>query len=214
MRAPRMTLPRPTWSWLKWIAIATAFALVGVGLAVALNRGADNATTLDVERQKREAVERKLKDQETKNAVLAEQVRGLGEVPAVEPDDPPASGRVIVVPGVVGPRGASCIEEIGYPRCRGPQGGTGKAGAPGIPGTPGEPGASGEDGAAGEKGERGEKGDKGDRGEQGPQGEPGRGVQSTDCVDGQLVTTYTDGTTQPVAGSSCVTTPTTPGGTP
>lgn len=172
MRRPE--LPRPKWSWVKWITIAAAFALVGVLLAIALNQGGDNASTLREEKQKREAVERKLKDQETKNAVLAEQVRGLGEVPAVEPDDPPAAGRVIVVPGVVGPRGASCIEELGYPRCRGAVGKTGATGGTGERGADGATGAAGAPGEPGPPGKEGPAGPQGPAGPAGPAGPPGR----------------------------------------
>lgn len=217
----RLHLPVIRLVWLRWAAIAVGFILLGTLLAVALNQGAENATTLNLEREKREAVERKLKaqeaklqDQETKNAVLAEQVRGLGEVPAVEADDPPATGRVIVVPGVVGPRGASCIEELGYPRCRGKTGPTGVPGGTGQTGQDGPTGAAGPAGPPGEAGPAGPQGPVGPAGPQGPKGEPGRGIERTDCIDGQWVVTYTDGTTQPVAGSSCVVTPATPGGTP
>ena len=75
-------------------------------------------------------------------------------------------------------------------------------------------GEDGKDGAPGEQGEQGEKGDKGDPGEQGEQGEkgdkgdPGRGVESMTVNDkGQLVITYTDGTSAtldiPALGDEC-----------
>lgn len=182
---------------LRWIAIAVGFALMGVLLAVALNQGADNADSIGTERDRRERVEQKLAEQEAAAAVLAEQLRQLGQQPAVEPEDPPAPGQIIPIPGPKGDRGESCIEEIGYPRCRG------AAGDDGSSGTPGAAGQDGTDGAPGPKGDKGDTGERGPEGPAGPAGSDGRGIQSVTCEGGQFVVTYTDGTSQPVAGSSC-----------
>ena len=46
----------------------------------------------------------------------------------------------------------------------------------------------------GEKGDKGEKGEKGDTGADGKDGKDGRGIAKTELVNGELVITYTDGT--------------------
>lgn len=172
---------------LRWVAIAVGFALMGVLLAVALSQGADNASDLEHEQAQRARVEQKLLEQEAASAALAEQLRQLGEQPAVEPDDPPEPGQVVVVSGPRGERGESCIEEIGYPRCRG---------AAGDDGSSGTPGTAGEDGADGAPGPKGDKGDPGADGRDGTDGKDGRGIADQQCGDdGRWTVTYTDGTT-------------------
>lgn len=204
MSSNRIRLLRITWTAVGVLALAL---IVGVLVAwVRLDnendRLAEKVAQGDADREELR------KDFDARAAaadLLEQQVRQLGEQPVVIPEDVPNAPLVIA-----GPRGQSCIEEIGYVRCRGAQG-IGKTGKPGTPGTPGEGGAPG---APGEKGDRGEKGDKGDRGEQGQPGAPGRGVQSLACIDGQVVVTYTDGTSQPADGWSCAPVSTNPGGTP
>ena len=49
-------------------------------------------------------------------------------------------------------------------------------------------------GEKGEKGDPGEKGEKGDKGDPGENGKDGRGIAGTKLVNGELVITYTDGT--------------------
>ena len=44
------------------------------------------------------------------------------------------------------------------------------------------------------KGEKGDKGDKGDKGADGKDGKDGRGIAKTELVNGELIITYTDGT--------------------
>ena len=46
----------------------------------------------------------------------------------------------------------------------------------------------------GEKGEKGDPGEKGEKGDKGDPGENGRGIAGTELVNGELVITYTDGT--------------------
>lgn len=135
---------------------------------------------------------------ETVLAALTEQLRQLGEKPVVEPEDPPEPGQIIPIPG---PRGPSCIEEIGLQPCRGDEGRSGQPGSEGEPGEPGVPGTPGEQGPKGEKGDTGERGPEGPAG---PAGADGRGIQTVTCEGGQFVVTYTDGTSHPVAGSSCI----------
>ncbi|WP_448921665.1 leucine-rich repeat protein [Eubacterium sp.] len=58
-------------------------------------------------------------------------------------------------------------------------------------------------GSKGDKGDRGEqglKGEKGDRGEKGEKGEAGRGIAKTELVNGELIITYTDGTSENLGG--------------
>ena len=63
-----------------------------------------------------------------------------------------------------------------------------------IQGEKGEKGDPGEKGEKGEKGDPGEKGEKGDKGDPGENGKDGRGIAGTELVNGELVITYTDGT--------------------
>ena len=106
------------------------------------------------------------------------------------------------------------VGEDGKDGAPGEQGEQGEKGDKGDPGEQGEQGEKGDKGDPGEQGEQGEKGDKGDPGEQGEQGEkgdkgdPGRGVESMTVNDkGQLVITYTDGTSAtldiPALGDEC-----------
>jgi len=116
------------------------------------------------------------------NGVLAAQLENEGIEPAV-PDAEP-------VPGIPGEKG-----DQGERGERGPAGET----------VVGPPGPAGKDGASvvgpqGEKGDRGQAGEDGadstvpgPAGTDGQPGADGRGIVSQDCVDGDLVTTYTDG---------------------
>lgn len=74
---------------------------------------------------------------------------------------------------IPGAVGASCVAELGLEACRGPSGDTGNTGPEGPAGKDGAPGAD------------------------------GRGVQTITCAGGQVVVTYTDGTTQTVDGWPC-----------
>ena len=74
----------------------------------------------------------------------------------------------------------------------------GEKGDKGDQGEQGDQGDKGDKGDQGEKGIQGEKGDKGDQGEQGIQGEKGDtgvGIAKVEIVNGELIITYTDGTT-------------------
>lgn len=96
----------------------------------------------------------------------------------------------------------------------GPRGSQGVAGTPGAQGVPGETGPQGETGATGSQGVQGVPGPPGPQGEPGvagpagPQGAAGRGVTSVECVTVDPLTlstafrfTFSDGTTQDVAGA-------------
>lgn len=101
---------------------------------------------------------------------LAKQVRRLGEVPVIEPDDlPPASTASIPGPqGPIGPQGP-----------RGPKGDTGTSGADGDAGATGGAGSAGPAGADGAKGEKGDPGPQGPAGPTGPPGPPGTAQPGT-----------------------------------
>jgi hypothetical protein len=103
----------------------------------------------------------------------------------------------------IGPRGPE-----GTPGAVGSEGKTGAAGkngANGSDGANGKDGAQGATGAAGPAGPAGKDstvpGPKGDTGPAGPagasgkDGAPGRGIASTECMGGNLVINYTDGST-------------------
>lgn len=104
----------------------------------------------------------------TRAQVLEQQVRALGERPAVpvSPGGPPPQ----LIPGPVGPSGLP-----GLPGQRGERGQAGQAGQAGTDGEDGGPGADGEQGPPGEAGAQGEPGESitGPPGPAGPQGEPG-----------------------------------------
>lgn len=153
----------------------------------------ENDTLNERDRQSladREDLRNDLTAEQAAREALEQQIRGLGEKPVLDPEDVPADTDVIVVPGPrgdKGERGESCIEEIGYPRCRG------AAGDDGSSGTPGEAGQDGADGAPGPKGD---KGDPGVDGKDGTNGTDGRGIANLQCGDdGRWTVTYTDGTT-------------------
>lgn len=113
-------------------------------------------------------------------------------------DTPPLRGQ----PGEQGLQGEK--GEKGEP---GEKGETGAMGPTGLTGPMGPAGAAGPSGGQGEQGEQGEQGNDGPMGPVGPEGPigpAGRGISSTTCnADGQFVVTYTDGTSEVVAGSDC-----------
>lgn len=85
----------------------------------------ENETLDERDRQSladRESLRHDLTAEQAAREALEQQIRGLGEKPVLEPEDVPPEADVIVVPGPRGDRGKSCIEEIGYPRCRGAAG--------------------------------------------------------------------------------------------
>ena len=94
---------------------------------------------------------------------------------------------------------------------KGDKGDKGNTGAQGIQGEKGDKGDKGDTGAQGIQGEKGDKGDKGDTGAQGIQGEKGdkgadgrdgtdgRGIESAEIVNGELILHYTDGTSDKLA---------------
>lgn len=99
----------------------------------------------------------------------------------------------------------------------GAPGSSGTDGDDGARGAPGAAGADGQDGATGPTGAQGPTGDTGATGAQGPPGPAGQdgtngapgadgsdgvGIASIACIDGQLVVTLTDGTTQNVDGAT------------
>ena len=171
---------------LAWLVVlaAIAFGAWLVGTVTAL--GEENHRFEQRDRQSlqdRHELRDRLDREETALAALAEQLRQLGEDPVIEPTAPPPTGQLIPIPG---PRGESCIEEIGYPRCRGTKGNSGAPGAVGPAGAAGENGAPGATGPQGETGPAGPQGPAGPAGPQGPKGDPGTAKPGTYlCPEGQ-----------------------------
>jgi hypothetical protein len=153
-------------------------------------------------------------------SALANQVKSLGKVPVVQPEEIPTpiqgpQGRqgdpgiqgpigpqgVPGPPGPVGPRGAMglpgrtppCILLPGA--CQGAQGAAGAAGKPGAAGAKGDQGLKGDTGAQGDtgpKGDTGEAGPKGDKGDPGDPGQPGpQGEPGPTCPQGTTQQTVT-----------------------
>lgn len=113
-------------------------------------------------------------------------------------------------PGSPGPSGPA--GQNGDPGANGSPGPSGSPGANGKAGTVGAKGPSGKDGTDGLSGPAGPMGPSGPPGETGPtgppgekgnKGDPGRGISSADCVGGEWVITYDDGSTQHT-GAACV----------
>lgn len=176
-------------------AVAVLFAL-----ALAAAFGWTTAQLMDRAQADRESVadradlRRHVEAVESANAVLAEQVRALGDEPAAEVDGTDAQR--IVVP-LAGPRG--------IPGVTGPAGRNGRdSTVPGPPGAdstvPGPPGKDSEvPGPSGPAGKDGKDGK--DSTVPGPAGPAGRGISSVACLDsGDWQFTFADGTAQTVSG--------------
>lgn len=176
----------------------------------------------------RDNVRSGLKESDAEIAVLAQDVRELldrvdvicevSEDPAITPDSEICTPPVPPPEETVGEI-SDGVDFIPVPGPRGDQGPQGPAGPPGLPGPPGPEGKEGQlgfTGPAGPQGIEGVAGDPGDPGAEGPVGESGstgatgppgpagadgRGIVSLDCFNGELVVTYTDGTTQIVEGA-------------
>ena len=89
--------------------------------------------------------------------------------------------------------------EAGEKGDKGDKGDKGEQGETGAQGPQGEQGAQGDKGDKGDKGEQGEQGETGAQGPQGEQGEQGVGIEKVEYDEnGNLVITFTDGTTQTV----------------
>lgn len=123
-----------------------------------------------------------------------------------------AAAKAAGQPGPAGPAGASGASGQPGRDATGKAGAAGSAGASGRPGhdATGQPGASGAPGADSTiPGPAGQTGPAGPTGLAGADGKDGRGIASITCTDGQLVVTWTDGTTSTVAGATvCATPPT------
>ncbi len=155
----------------RWLAIAVAFAALGVLVAFWSARLSENSASIDDLRAELEAAQADAAEQAHASRVLARQIRSLGEKPVVDPADPQLMPGPSGMPGAAGPQGV-----------RGPAGLRGSDGADGVPGPPGPRGPAGPTGAAGgtrpagtdgSTGPAGSAGAKGDQGEAGADGEPG-----------------------------------------
>lgn len=173
---------RVVWALVGLLALALLVALVVA--SVRLNgQNDDLADRVDQSDAQREAIEDKLADQAAAAEALELQLRRLGEDPIVVPENVPDAPLLIE-----GPRGLSCIEEIGYARCRGDEG---------RPGDEGTEGDAGTDGVDGQPGTDGKDGVDGAPGKDGVDGKDGRGIDKTYCNDaGRWEITYSDGTTE------------------
>jgi len=177
-----------------WAAVGALLIGLLIGITTAVFKlNADNrelAERIAESRADRADLRRLLEQQaaalDDANARLIE----LGEEPVIEQPDHPSLPTILQ-----GRRGLSCVEELGYELCRGPDGKPGKDGRPGrdgVDGVDGESGIPGKDGDPGAPGKDGAKGDKGDPGEPGPAGPPGSVAPGTyGCPDGQAIKTLT-----------------------
>jgi hypothetical protein len=125
---------------------------------------------------------------------LAQQVRGLGATPVVQP--PPGAPGQQGAQGIAGQPGVT--GQVGIPGSPGTNGASGEKGDKGDPGSPGSTGPSGPPGIAGEPGANGLNGSDGDPGAAGAQGE--KGDPGASGADGQppagWTATYSDGSSE------------------
>lgn len=158
----------------RWLKILVALAVAGVlllgaGFAISWQASSDR------DGEQNDAI-RTLSGQGT---ALQDQVRSLGAVPVVTPEQLAGPAGVAGergaqgLPGVAGPQGLPGADST----VPGPQGVPGASGSPGEPGSPGVPGAPGQDSTVpGPQGPRGEPGADstvpGPQGQQGPVGPP------------------------------------------
>lgn len=189
---------------ITWAAVVALVIVLLVGLVVAavwLNgRNDELANRVDRAEASQTQMKGDLDEQAAAAEALEQQLRQLGEQPVVVPDD--VDDAPIVITGQKGDRGPSCIEEIGYPRCRG------AAGDDGANGSGGSVGAScvAELGLEACRGPAGADGKNGTDGKDGAPGTDGRGIKDAQCgPDGRWAITYTDGTTSD--GGNCLVAP-------
>lgn len=174
------------------VAIGAGAWAIAFILGLAANQNESSRDRADLRAQLEHATEQL--DQQGKalddaNARLVQ----LGEEPV---DASPPS----VPPVLQGRRGLSCVEDLGYSLCRGPQGPVGEKGKPGddgsdgvgVPGETGAPGQAGKDGTAGKDGSQGPQGEPGPAGPAGPPGPAGAAVPgSYSCPDGEVMSGFT-----------------------
>lgn len=174
--------------------VALVFVMAAIGLAIALI--SYRVDSLGVQLQESQADRKALHHQAEQ---LADQVRGLGEVPVVEPTSGTAGKTGPMGPaGPAGPRGPA-----GAPGADGKDGANGKTGATGADGSDGTSGNDGADGTQGEPGPAGPPGADGadgTNGADGANGKDGRSVESVSCDSGLGTFTFyfDDGTSQTV----------------
>lgn len=176
---------------LDWRFLVTLIVILALGWMIySERRRAEEADAASV--RDRAELRAQVDAQKAASKALAEQIRQLGQQPVIEPPESGDAPRIVVIPAPRGLRGPSCIEELGYPRCRGDKGNAGTQGKPGSPGTDGEPGADGTDGAPGKNGSDGKDGPPGPQGEQGPAGPAGTAQSGTySCGEGQAIKSFT-----------------------
>ena len=193
----RIRVPVPSHRLLTigaWVAGIAVLALIGYLLTTVVQLSGRSEVSLadraDI-RAEVAVLEDDLAAQESASSILADQLRSLGQEPAIEPET--ATTRVITdAPPLDLIR---TLIDIGL---------TAKCGGPSCKGDPGQPAAPAKDGATGAQGPpgvEGQQGPPGANGVDGAPGAPGRGIASLTCaslVTFEYVVTYTDGTTQTV----------------
>lgn len=194
MRHIRFTPTERTLHRSKWAMVVVAAAVLTLCMWAVMWLAHENAQFEERDQQSlsdRKMLRERLDKDEAAIEALTEQLHQLGEKPVVRPEDIPDDTDLVLVPGPQGPRGYSCIEELGYPRCRGDQGEAGSNGANGAPGRDGVDGAPGATGPAGPPGPAGPKGEPGKDGRDGVDGRPGTAQPGTySCPDGEHMTGF------------------------
>jgi hypothetical protein len=120
------------------------------------------------------------------------------------PAGPPGASGQAGANGKTGPSGSPGATGSAGPSGKvgpsGSKGATGLTGGQGPAGKDGTDGLAGPAGPSGPPGSTGPTGPAGQNGTDGTNGKDGRSIESTDCVDGRWVVTYSDGTSQTTNG--------------
>ena len=186
-----------------FILLCAVMAMIGLATAVGLHRVDDMRDDLARANADRTSMRAELDQQQEASTALADQVRGLGEEPVVEPEALPSAGSPGAdgKDGIAGKNGEPGKDGLdGKPGPPGKTGPAGAEGAAGADGSDGEPGPAGPPGAKGDPGPAGADGKDGALGAAGANGKDGRSVDSVSCSGslGTFTFTYSDGTTQTV----------------
>lgn len=188
----------------RWLKILVGLAVLGVlllGLGFAISWQASSAR----DGEQNDAI-RTLSGQGT---ALQDQVRSLGAVPVVTPEQLAGPAGVAGERGATGAAGAQGLPGADS-TVPGPQGAPGVSGSPGEPGSPGVPGTPGQDGATGPQGPAGAPGadstvpgPQGQQGETGPAGPPPAGFTIEDPLLGARSCTRDPGSPDNAATYTC-----------
>lgn len=190
------------------VVMAGIITFLGIGWNNAANDARNTQSQLFKEVNKNDTLQGEY------NKLYREYTDATGKKPAAA-----TPSEVKAIPGATGATGERGPKgDMGVAGQSGPTGPVGATGPQGIPGSAGINGSNGKDGVPGATGPQGDPGPAGPAGPQGPPGDPGaagppgptgatgpgRGISDITCdgtdATSSWIITYTDGTTQQIAG--------------